>query len=725
MRLRMKMLITILGSVAAVFIAVWVFVMVMSTRDAQKSAEALSMEATRAAATNVARVFEVIDSKGGTLARVISAMDRSSGDARRRLPDLLQGVLEDIPNAKAVWCAFEPDAFDGLDVNFSQSEWFGRSGRANFMIQREGADFRRSLELSDKDMNAVDFYSQPFQSGKHTLSEPSMRDFDGGPLFIMTLSIPVRSNGKIIGVLGIDIDLKPIQERVAKVRTTKNSSPILVSNAGLIIQADNKDIINKNLSVVNAKMERLQDVLSAIREGKELIFYDYSVVLRDEALRTYAPVSIPNIGTALSFFNMTPRAEALASATRLTNNILVAFIIGLVAIALMVWFLVARIVKPIIAITERIQDFANLNFNPDPSKRWLMDYKDEIGDVAKAFGTLQQNIVMMLVQLDEELNRFSDNAQALAALSEEAVASAEEVKASLDEASYLSDSTASSLNSTNSAVEEVSQSAIMAAGAVTDGAEASNKTFQLSSEVSSQMDTVVSRINDVSDKSKQSNESTRKVANSVAVISNFVSTITSIADQTNLLALNAAIEAARAGESGRGFAVVAEEVRKLAEESNAAAKEVSSLITSLQTDSYNAGVIISEVEAILGDAVVITHEAKEQLNESLHQIESVNSIMQNMAGTSQQQADASQNIASTVANITQANDKTVETLDTIKRAMDETAHGSERVAEEAQQVSEGVGKLRSIADQFTYDREWAMKNSKQENTGSGLVKIGK
>jgi hypothetical protein len=61
----MKMLITILGSVAAVFIAVWVFVMVMSTRDAQKSAEALSMEATRAAATNVARVFEVIDSKGG------------------------------------------------------------------------------------------------------------------------------------------------------------------------------------------------------------------------------------------------------------------------------------------------------------------------------------------------------------------------------------------------------------------------------------------------------------------------------------------------------------------------------------------------------------------------------------------------------------------------------------------------------------------------------------
>jgi methyl-accepting chemotaxis protein len=78
------------------------------------------------------------------------------------------------------------------------------------------------------------------------------------------------------------------------------------------------------------------------------------------------------------------------------------------------------------------------------------------------------------------------------------------------------------------------------------------------------------------------------LANKTQEIGVISDTITSIATQTNLLALNAAIEAARAGESGKGFAVVAEEVRKLAEESAKAAKEISDLISGIQAETDNS-----------------------------------------------------------------------------------------------------------------------------------------
>ncbi|MBR2179988.1 MAG: methyl-accepting chemotaxis protein [Selenomonadaceae bacterium] len=110
-------------------------------------------------------------------------------------------------------------------------------------------------------------------------------------------------------------------------------------------------------------------------------------------------------------------------------------------------------------------------------------------------------------------------------------------------------------------------------------------------------------------------------------IGKIVDTIAAIADQTNLLALNAAIEAARAGEHGRGFAVVAEEVRKLAEQSSIAAKNISELITTIQEETSSA------VEAIelgnrsvhegstsvlaTGDAFNAIEEQVEKLNENV------------------------------------------------------------------------------------------------------------
>jgi methyl-accepting chemotaxis protein len=96
----------------------------------------------------------------------------------------------------------------------------------------------------------------------------------------------------------------------------------------------------------------------------------------------------------------------------------------------------------------------------------------------------------------------------------------------------------------------------------------------------------------VRDSSQEVNTVIRELAAKSEQIGNIVATITTIAEQTNLLALNAAIEAARAGEQGRGFAVVADEVRKLAEESQTAAAEISGLIAAIQGQTEHAVTVV-------------------------------------------------------------------------------------------------------------------------------------
>lgn len=101
----------------------------------------------------------------------------------------------------------------------------------------------------------------------------------------------------------------------------------------------------------------------------------------------------------------------------------------------------------------------------------------------------------------------------------------------------------------------------------------------------------------------------KQLNNKSGEINKIVELITHISDQTNLLALNAAIEAARAGEAGRGFAVVAEEVRKLAEQSSAAAKDIFALIQVIQ-DEFSGAVDIAGKgsESVKQGTKVITEE---------------------------------------------------------------------------------------------------------------------
>ena len=164
-----------------------------------------------------------------------------------------------------------------------------------------------------------------------------------------------------------------------------------------------------------------------------------------------------------------------------------------------------------------------------------------------------------------------------------------------------------------------------------------------------------------------------------ASIVQVIETISNIASQTNLLALNAAIEAARAGEAGRGFAVVAEEVRKLAEQSEIAAKSISDMITTIQADTIKAVQAMKENNEGVQEGTKIVSEAGVAFDQ-------ISELITNMNN----QIDVS----------LQAIEKTGVVCRDIQGIMDGVVQVGNRSADEAQSVSASTQEQAAMMDEI-------------------------
>ena len=381
-------------------------------------------------------------------------------------------------------------------------------------------------------------------------------------------------------------------------------------------------------------------------------------------------------------------------ATRI--RIIVTFVsLGLILAGLIFGFILSRnIVNPIHKITEDMKT-GNLNFAT------LNVSNDEIGLLTQSFGTMVAKLQNMILNIKDSAEKVAGASQHLTASSDQSALAATQVAAVINEVADGAQRQLEAVDHTRQTVDQMSEQIQEVTAKITNVANSSKQTETAAQAGLAHIETSVKQMQSINQTVKHSSLLVRKLGDRSMEIGQIIETISAIANQTNLLALNAAIEAARAGEQGRGFSVVAEEVRKLAEESQASAKQIATLIGAIQTETTQA---VSAMEAgnkevQTGSEVVVS--AGQSFTNIVQRVNEVSEQVQGISATMQRLADGGQNIVNSVSQVEGVTKTTVSQTQRVSASTQEQSAAMEEIASNSQGLAKMAEKLKDIVRAFT------------------------
>jgi methyl-accepting chemotaxis protein len=322
--------------------------------------------------------------------------------------------------------------------------------------------------------------------------------------------------------------------------------------------------------------------------------------------------------------------------------------------------------------------------------------KDELSQMGGSLQFMTDKLNEIFGSLKGACNHLNETAQEFSALAQETNASIEEFRANVDEMGSNLNALASTGEEVNASVEEVAAGAQATAEKGTDIARQVDEAMNAGDNGMNAVRNAVSGIEGVAKNAASAARSVQELGVRTRQIQGFVSQIGGIADQTNLLALNAAIEAARAGDAGRGFAVVAEEVRKLAEESNVAAKSIAELAETITGDLDDVVGISLENEKASQGARDLSRETESIIASMISYLKNISGATQDLAAVSEEQAASSEEIAEAVQSIAARVGSAATAGDNIRSGIGDVATATERMAQGAETLSNLAGELMDL-----------------------------
>ncbi|GMB00066.1 methyl-accepting chemotaxis protein [Pelosinus sp. IPA-1] len=528
-----------------------------------------------------------------------------------------------------------------------------------------------------------DFFKDTMKDQKSHISDVIVNRASGIPSVIVTQPVKTQ-DGKMAGFVAQSISLETLQSFLDQVKVGETGVAGIVAQDGSILAHTNKDIIKEQIKVPENMLHSL------LENSGRLIPYP------DSSGRDSLALAVPIKNTPWVAIVSMPKSEIISDFYASLTTMVISLLVALLVVGFVAWIFLIRLLRPIEEISRQVAKIGD----GDLSVAITSSSDDEIGILAKALSTSIGNFSQMIMKVQEASEIVSASSEELTASTEQLSQAANQVSTAITGVTDGTTHQMQAVDNTMHIVEQMSAGLQQIAANTGSASATAEKTSNTAQEGGKAVQKVTSQMANIETSVNNSAQVVAKLGERSKEIGQIVDTIAGIAGQTNLLALNAAIEAARAGEQGRGFAVVAEEVRKLAEQSQGAAKEIAALIGEIQADTTKAVLAMNDGTDEVRKGTEVAIAAGQSFNEIALLIEEESDQIREISAAIEQMANGSQQIVSSVKEITKVSKDAAGQAQTVLAATEEQTASIQEIASSSTDLSQMAGNLQDIVSKF-------------------------
>jgi methyl-accepting chemotaxis protein len=534
------------------------------------------------------------------------------------------------------------------------------------------------LNVSDRD------YFKQALGGTAVTSEVLISKDSNQP--VVVIALPLSSGGKTSGVLLATVSFPALTGAVADVKIGESGYAYMVDKTGLLVSHPIKDKVLKENAADNGFPELNNLVKDVLAGKKKAGFYTFEGIYK---YVVFQPAGNWIVATTANY------DDYMAPAFSIRNDTIVITLVCILA-ALLLGYLMSEmgVIRPIRKLQKAMAQAGDGDLTAHTSIR----SKDEFQELSESFN-------LMIHKQDLMIRKIRDGSELLMNMSQEMAASSEEINASIEEISANMQEIAAGAENNNDSVVNASQVlvqlsslvqlALNKASTASENADISDKAAQ---DGRVRVQETVKAMETISISTGETEAILASLNTQSATVTEIVAVINAIAQQTNLLALNAAIEAARAGENGRGFAVVAGEVRKLSEESNKRANEISELVERMVDQIGKAVGAMKGASSAVTQGVDIVQETDRAFMHIIDTVQVITHNVKEIEEITRDEVATSDQIIGLIDSMGSISEQTASNSESVSSAIEEQSSTVSNLASSAQEISAMANELEGMVE---------------------------